>query len=148
MQEHTAVQAVEVETGHDGLFDIDCCLFIDNGCQGGDLDGSKSLGCGFGFPLGSPIGCILFFKALEKFLHRDVPIHFVGVGDEKGRQGRIAISRTVGQHGCPESVGQFFLSQHQLPGDGLGQPLNGTHTGQDQADGRLPSHIETAHGGA
>ena len=87
LQEHTFVQAVEVEAGDDGhLLFVVGLAFYDGG-KDGDLGRSESDRVGFVATLVSPKLVVFACHAAEEVIGRDSPIDLVGIGQEETERG-------------------------------------------------------------
>ena len=92
-------------------------MFWENGGKGFLISSRyvpQAIGIGFLLALGSPESIMLFHHALHEIVYAHVPIYFIGVGNEKGRNsgGIIAIFVKIDIVG--QSLGNFGTVNHEF----------------------------------
>ena len=133
LQRYTPAQAVDVEAGHDGLFRAVVRFFFHNGGQCTDLVHRQPGGLGFGEPFFVPEAGVFLDHALQEAVHADVPVHLVGVGDEKGVDGGFVVAQLAQAQRVVQGLGYFGGVYHELATYVGGQPVHAAHA----ADGEV-----------
>ena len=87
LQQHAFVNAVDIEAGDKRHLAFVMTLALDDGRYDSYLDRRQTDRVGFRAARVVPENVILALHALEELLHRDVPIHLVGVRNEEAPAG-------------------------------------------------------------
>ena len=137
LEEHAAVEAVEVKAGDGRILVRDGRFLLNDGGQDGDFHGREADLLGAVATRLGPEGVVFALHAAQQLVGRDVPIDLVGVGDEH----RLDGLQRESQIGAVGAIVQKRLDgggvDHELIGEPLGEVVLEADVLEGDADGRL-----------